>query len=419
MKPFYLLPIPILAIAIGWLRQPELERLRYENDGLQAAAPAPKFKSDRRPPPSAPLSESKRMEIVGMAREIQRIGEESGPQAASTRDLRKRFRAELSLLGRSEVMALIGQSTDGLDTTSRTKLMDTYVHAFIDEAPAEALLMVMEMRDYAARDFSLTLGLNRCAQADPALAIRIFSQLEAEGHAVTKDSVVLPGILAARARLEPEILVSYLASGEVTTRVGGLPGLAGRIGQELRNPEEHRAFLAALRTQAAKFPGSVAIGELRDGYVSQLAGQITGWPYDEAVLLVNAEFTPAEKASLLPLLRLKSEEPGRWVDWVAKLEQPAGREHPIGEFVRTWMEQDRAAARTWLEEQPESPVRDTALKNYALNLVNTDPAEAADAAMKLPAGENRGHAFAVIRSVWKKKDPAAWSAFASNRGLKQ
>jgi hypothetical protein len=426
MKPYYLIPIPILALAIGLLRQPELERLQQESARLQPAAPEIRFRSDRRPAPRLPLSEAKREEIVGLVRDFWPMANDPGRGGLEPRahylaimELSRRLQKELAGLNRDEVMGLIGTASAGQDAASRKKVTDLVLYAFVEGNPKEALLLGLELGETSSRSDFFTLAFNRSVAADPAFAIRIFNQMEADGLAGPIDAHVRPAIYTARARLEPAALISHLLSPEGSKEMLNLHGLPSVIGQQLRNPEEHRAFLAALRTEAANHHGSPVASQIRNEYLSHLNGKLTGWPVEEAVRLVDSEFTAAEKSELVYQLQMGSDEPGRWVDWVAKLERPDHREHPIGGFIRSWMKQNRAAARVWLDGQPEGSVRDTAAKNYAMQLANTDPAEAADAAMMLPAGKDRSHAFAVIRDEWRKKDPAAWSAFAGDRDLKQ
>ena len=424
MKPYYLIPIPILALAIGLLRQPELERLRQENTRLQPTAPEVRFRSERRPAPRQPFSEAKREEIVGIVREMRQMAYDPDRGGLEPRahfllfaDLSKQLLAKLAELGREDMKGLIENAVAGLDAPSRMKVTDLLLSSFASVNPKEALLLGLELGEISSRVSFFTMALTGSVAADPAFAIRIFNQMEADGLVAPIDTHVRPAILAARARLEPVALAAHLLSPQGAKDMRNLPGLPSVIGRELRNPEEHRAFLAALRTEAAKFPGSPVATELRNQYINHLNSKLTGWPYEEAVRLVDAEFTPAEKSGLVHKLEMEGEEPGLWADWVAKLEKPDHREYPIGGFIRNWMKQDRAAARVWLDGQPEGNVRNTAVKNYAMQLANTDPAEAADAAMMLPPGKDRSHALAVIRDEWRKKDPAAWSAFAGDRNL--
>lgn len=426
MKAYHLIPIPMLALAIGLLRQPELERLRQENTHLQPTAPEIRFRSERRPAPRQPLSASKREEIVGLVRDMRQMAYDPDQRGLEPRahfllfaDLSKQLLAELAKLNREEVKALIENAVTGLDASSSTKVTDLFLSSFASVNPKEALLLGLELGEISSRVSIFTMALTGSATVDPAFAVRIFKQMEADGLAGPIETHVRPAIYGARARLEPAALISHLLSPEGTQEMLNLHGATQRILQELRNPEEHRAFLAALRTEAGKAPGSKAASDLRNDSINFLNGRLPGWPHDEAVRLVDAEFTAEEKSKLVYQLQMESDEPGLWADWVAGLDRPAHLEHPIGGFIRSWMKQDRTAARVWLDAQPEGTVRDTAAKNYAMQLANTDPAEAADAAMMLPAGKDRSHAFAVIRDEWRKKDPAAWSAFAGDRDLKQ
>ncbi|WAC20334.1 hypothetical protein OVA24_02935 [Luteolibacter sp. SL250] len=426
MKPYHLIPIPILALAIGLLRQPELERLRQENTRLQPAAPEIRFRSERRPAPRMPLSEPKREEIVGLVRDFRRMADDPGRGGLEPRahylaimELSRRFQKELAGLNREEVMALIETASAGMDPASRSEVTYFFLYAFVEGNPKEALLLGLELGEIPARAEFLILAFNRSIPADPAFAIRTFNKMASDGLSGPIDSVVRPAIYAARARLEPVELISHLLSPEGAEEMLNLHGLHTAIGDHLRNPGEHRAFLAALRTEAAKQPGSPVAADLRNQYIVRLIGKLPAWPHDEAVRLVDAEFTAEEKSKLVYELQMEGDEPGLWADWVAGLEHSGPREHPVGGFIRVWMKQDRAAVRVWLDGQPEGTMRNTAAKNYAMELANTDPAEAADAAMMLPVGRDRSHALAVIRNEWRKKDPSAWSAFAGDRNLKQ
>lgn len=417
MKPIYLLPIPFIAIGVGWLRQPELEKLKRENVRLEQTAVPKKFRSENRTAARAPLTDVRQSAIHDMVMEIVRTKDESPFSVDPAKDIKKKLAVELSGLSHSEVILLIERSAAGTDSVGRENLINTYVSAFVQSNPREALALVLKLKDVPL-ERSLALVINRCIPVDPLLAIQAFDKLESEGSTIVFHPIVPTSIHAARARVDPENAISLLLSPKGVKQLDSMNDLPSRIADELRNPEEHRKFLAALRTQAEKFPDAAYLKQLRAGYVTELQRKAIGWPADEAIRLAELEFTPEEKKGLLPILD-SSDEPGAWVDWVAKLDWNESREHPIGGFVRNWMQFERATVRAWLDKQPEGSLRNTAVKNYSLSLAETDPAEAADAAMMLPAGPERSHAFAVVRPIWKKRNPSAWVAFAEERGLKK
>ena len=145
--------------------------------------------------------------------------------------------------------------------------------------------------------------------------------------------------------------------------------------------------------------------------------------YEGTVTFISsdAEFTPKEKQGVFNSL-ISMQDPvklGQWADWMGGLEKDPGREHVIGQFIRQWLVLDPHAAKTWLDAQPESPMRTTAAKNYAMNVASKDPLVAAEVALTLPPGNDRSHALAVVRDEWKKKDPAGYLAFAEKQGLKK
>lgn len=401
MKPWPVISvIALLSAAIGWKRQGTLEDLRRDNARLErSTSNDPKFRASDRSEPRTGLSAEQEEEIRSLLGQL--LAFQQQPGETNFHEIR-------------QVSELLVDRFANIDHSLALKLagdppqeeISALVARVLSQAnPREALLLLEKLPAYGKRDMDLRFAFLRAAPLDPSLIVRQFESYDDAGSPVVLDKEVLKTFFAAQARIEPEIAVSRLLSPKGTSMLQDINLLPQQICDELRNPEEHRAFLTALRMEGLKFPGSPRLEQLRSGYVGHLQQQLGAWPYDDAFPLVKNEFTEKETRSFVHRVISSHvpEEPERWAQWVSELPWDDKLNHPIGNFIRRWEYLDAAGARKWLETTPENAIRNEAIKNYALNRSSRAPADAADVAAMLPPGKERERVINIItRSAGRK-----------------
>ena len=415
MKPWHtLIPIVIAAAGFGAIRQATLSGLERENAKLEQASASWETSNSVRPRRSG-FPDSAKQEIQTIARDLRAAEESTDPEASlKGQELRTRLTKQLATADHQTVLKLIEEASAGMDESRKTAMIRSFVHALIQARPGESIMLLEALPEYERKTEDIMVAFLRCLPGDPALVVRAFERLDAYNSPAIRDEQIVRASFRAQARVEPEIAVARLLSPRGIEILPDLQGL--NLGDELRDSQEHHAFLSALRTEGMKFPGSARLESVRAGYLQALRQKMEGWPSEEALRIIKTEFTPKEQRQYVSFLHAP-EDPQKWADWVAEMDWDDKLNHPIGSFIRSWANTDSAGAGAWIEQQPDNPVRNEAIDNYALQLSATLPGKAAEAALLLPPGRDRNRTLKVISKKWKEQDPVAYAAFASRNGL--
>ena len=87
-----------------------------------------------------------------------------------------------------------------------------------------------------------------------------------------------------------------------------------------------------------------------------------------------------------------------------------------GLMAGDWLQQDPAAASTWLATLPPSPKRDAAVAGFCRELAPVDPSSAAHWALSMQDAKLKEKALRDAVGAWKQKDPAAAEAWLLEKG---
>lgn len=400
MKPILIiLPIVAVTAVIGWTRQSHLDRLNRENVRLEKSASAPQARSQRNERPPA-LSKAEASDIQSLASQlVTMIANAANPGAdhAARQATHKALQEKLSKLDHQAIHRLIEESAEGMNDERKAALYHAYVMTLAQINPQETVQLLAILPPYKGKDMAMRFAFQQTVSKNPSLAVRTFEKMEEAGDPSIRDIQILKYAFSAQARLEPEVTVGRLLSSKGEELIPDFKDLPRQICGELRDVTEHRAFLAALRTEGLKFPNSSRLEYLRGGYVSTLQERMAGWPFNDAMSVFENEFTPKEKRSFVNQLGHNSpDKPELWADWVSKMDWDDKLNHPIGNYIRNWADNDATGARKWLEGLPEGKIRDEAVENYALDRSHKAPDDATEVAMMLPAGKNRERVLKVI-----------------------
>ncbi len=100
------------------------------------------------------------------------------------------------------------------------------------------------------------------------------------------------------------------------------------------------------------------------------------------------------------------QDPESAASFAFTLSDPQAQKEFISGLVGHWANQDLAAANAWVQSLPAGPNQDSAMQVLAENLGHTQPALAAEMALKLPQDLQSG-ALMTIVSNWSSADPLA------------
>jgi hypothetical protein len=443
MKSRIVIPV-ILAVAlvVGLVQRSRLAGLKVDGSALEALASKLSQRASSRGGESLSESMARRttresdpaalahMEaIIAISERNIAIAEKCGnpatrtPEAtAAMKESMKNEPAEMwphfAELNHRQVLELIGrlQSSSHIPAIYRATIPQACVERFAESNAAEALQLILKLKDLPERDRYLTQAFARLSVENPGEAIRWFDEFSKKGEPVTRTPEMLESMMLAEARYDPARAVSGFLSSSAETP-DSIALLGAKLASKLRNAGEHQAFLAALRHEDAK-GSSPALAKIRSQYVANLASRMCGWPVEDATALMDSEFAPAEKITASQLISPGGlAEADRWASWFSKIEAPVDVKHPLVNFVSSWAQSDPFTIGNWLEQAPHGDLKNQAILQYATLGAAAAPAHAARLLVTLPANPERNVLLDRVLAHWKAKDRSAAEAFSAAHHL--
>lgn len=334
---------------------------------------------------------------------------------------------KLDAAGIAELIARV-KSRDAIPQEMRDRCYETCLGIMSWGMNAEAIALIQMAPESPGRDTKLYHQFYEWSQRRPAEAARWFEDELKKGNPLTSKlltdapdlqyvSILAQlradpdrGIALALARLAPDVSPSTLHNLGATT--------AGKLADEA----EHRDYLAALRRAAAQSPGNPVLAGIRSSYLQELTNsKLTDWSFDDAVALIDSEFTAQEKQEAASVISHFNDldEPQKWAAWIAKVDWPPEQEHPLDSYIGSWAYTDYTAAGEWLDRYPAGATKDSLIRSYSALIFDKFPAEAARRVSSLSAGPVRDRTLQNLYWRWVDKDPDAAGSFAKEHGLEQ
>ena len=321
-------------------------------------------------------------------------------------------------LNHRQVLELIGrlQGSPQIPAMDKPNIPQVCVERFVETNAVEALQLILKLEDLPEREKYLTKAFCCLAVENPGEAVRWFDELSKLGEPVTGTPEMLESMMLAEARYDPARAVSGFLSSSAETP-DSIALLGAKLASELRNAGEHQAFLAALRHEDAK-GSSPALAKIRSQYVANLARKMRGWPVEEATGLMDSEFAPGEKITASQLISPGGlAEADRWATWFSFIKAPVDANHPLVNFVGSWVQNDAVAAGNWLDQAPPGDLKNRAIVQYAMLGPDAEPAHAARLLVTLPATPERDVLLDRVLAHWRSKDRSAAEAFSAAHHL--
>lgn len=167
---------------------------------------------------------------------------------------------------------------------------------------------------------------------------------------------------------------------------------------------------------AAEQPYGRARGRMVDSLVTELVSQRGDAAARNAVLdLSDDKFRAGFAARLAE--RFAGTDPNGTVQWAAGLPAGETREKALASAVSSWAAKDPVAAGNYLRQSGTSPEYDQARKDYAEQVLRTDPEGAMAWAQAITDANGRTAAVQELLGSWTRRDATAAAAWAQANGV--
>jgi hypothetical protein len=250
----------------------------------------------------------------------------------------------------------------------------------------------------------------QCMQADEERTLALIEQEKSRGNPEVATTGIRQSVLLALAASDPDKMLARALSPELAADPDALAHLGAAVSGQLKKPDDHQRFFDALRRAQEKNPSPV-LETIRKDYVRELSNRLDAWPADEALPLIDSEFTSAERFQVAEQCSSRGDltEPDKWIDWFLKIDpaewaawskqQNNRYTHPLVRQIASRSMQDADLPAKWLEKIPPGPMRDEATLEYAWMIANRDPERAASYLDRLPQTKGKQNLVGKIKEA--------------------
>lgn len=438
MRASIVLTFIILAIGatLRWQDHQRLEVIRTEHDKLVAMAAGAGITlgegdsghgirvTKREREDREAIARLAASDLIAFAREMEAM-EESGK--GKDENMQKRILEmmdRMMALDSSQLKILIAEvrANRDLKDDMRRGIIGFSIMTLANDHPQAALTLFTE----ASEDFKddgmgkhvISTSLAKWAKDDPMAALAWVRENGKRFPDLVNDDAK-KGMISGAAASDPGLAFSLIGELGFKDASGAIDKIVGAA----RTPDERTATLAALRDHLAASTDPESIPDISGGAIRELTrsaaedGFEAGSKWIEEAGFSNDELSQIGGFSHT----IKSDETGKWVEWMGK-NLPAGKsDDSIRDMVSNWTRNDYQAAGKWLATTPEGAARNASVRAYAETVAKYDPETAAQWAMTLPAGADRELTIKSIYQDWPRKDDAskaARDAFGKAHGIK-
>lgn len=400
MKPILIVTVVAAAVTVAVIQHRKLSDLKVETVRLEAVRTPPTSKRSGRASSSAEIPRQATPEQLELARETmvealvsyQKRGTRLDPER-----MKQLFLAAGDFSGK-DIATFIGLlGTDprlaGLEGEAIT---DVCREIFSAAAPFAWKAYLEEHRDLPDWQNLFDSVVASCLRADGKRALAQFEEETARGNRDFASSSIRASVLRNLAASDPDKMLAMAALPDFAADPDALAHLGGGTASQLKKPDDHHRFLAALRRATGRNPDSSFLQTVRNDYIGAMRQQLQQWPLDSVQPLVDGEFTREEKQQFAEQVARRGdlENPSKWADWFLGIDlaewdrkiedgtQPA--KHPLVSQVANWSRTDASAAAAWLEKVPPGDLRSKVVQAFAWTIADRDPDLAADYLDELP-----------------------------------
>ncbi len=403
------------------------------NEALRKAAGAPipsgktaESRGDTGRPRSAGANDTRSLlgGLLAFAKELDASSDKDDLATLDTRrDAMLDWQRRLTGLEPGQMKDLIAGilSAPELGEESRQSLLRLLLESLTERHPLEALGIISSdpalIGDPGWKMRITSDAMVRGAGEAPEEVIRWYEDHPGAFSDQEKD-IITDRVLRALGQTDPELAFGMIKG----LGIQNIEYATGAIASSARTLDQASESLAAFREHLPAFGNPEAQDNLRFGVNRTLITNSFSHGFDEAVDWIGkAGFSQKELADYIFRVRrhVRQEEAPRWLGWIDEtISDRAVVSQVIPELVGDWTQTDYKAAGDWLESQPDSAVKTSAVRSHALTLARHQPDAAARWAMTMPTGEDRTSTLKMVVDRWRTIDAAAADAFASQHGVR-
>ncbi|MEO5914166.1 MAG: hypothetical protein ABIS50_08035 [Luteolibacter sp.] len=437
MKISIALSLLILAIGatLGWQDHQRLETVRESHAKLVAEAAKSGIVVDStHPEEGVRVTKHERedkekdakkaaAEFIAFAKEMEAMQKKGGPPDEATQKKIMDFMDRMMSLDAGQLKILIAEVRANKDLKDETRqgLIGFSIMTLANDHPQAALALLTESSDVFDENgmskHVISSSLAKWAKDDPMAALDWVRKNGEKFPDIVNDDAKR-GMISGAAANDPKLAFQLI--GELGLKDGD--SAIRSIVDAAKSPEERTATLAALREHLATLPE----GEMRDqaanSAIRSLAQNAAKEGFEAGSKWIeNAGFTPEQLAGVADggfSYNVKSDDTGKWVEWMGGNLPEGKSDSGIRNMVRNWTQNDYQAAGKWLSSTPDGPAKNVSIRTYAETVSKYEPETAAQWAMTLPPGKDRDQTLKNIYQNWPKDDAAAKEAFSKLRGIK-
>ncbi len=362
------------------------------------------------------------VEFIAFAKEMEAMEKKGGPPDEAQQKRIMEIMDRMMSLDPAQLKILIAEvrAAKDLKDEMRQGLIGFSIMTLSNDHPQAALALFTESSDLFTEsgmgNHVVSSSLAKWAKDDPLAAVEWVKKNSAKFPDLITDDAKR-GLISGTANQDPRLafkLIGELEIKEISQSINSIIRAA-------KTPEERTATLTALREHLATLPDEKKRAELSENAVRRFADNIADAGFDAGTRWIDeAGFSPTELDSFVSGLQGsgKSEETGKWIEWIGEKLPPDKADDRIENLVRNWTRNDFQAAGTWLAAAPDGPTKNAAIRSYAGTVAEYEPETATQWALTLPPGKDREQTLKTIYRNWPKDDTAAKEAFKLEHGIK-
>jgi hypothetical protein len=362
------------------------------------------------------------VEFIAFAREMEAMEKKGGPPDEAQQKRIMDIMDRMMSLDSAQLKILIAEVRAAKDLKDETRqgLIGFSIMTLASDHPQAALALFTEssdiMKGEGIGEHVVSSALAKWAKDDPLGALEWVRKNSAKFPDLITDQAKR-GLISGAAAQDPKLAFKLIGELGIKEAYQGISSIMSAA----KTPVERTSTLTALREHLATLKDEKAKTELSSNAMSNLASSVAREGFDAGTKWVaEANFTPAELESFADGLQgsAKSDENGKWIEWIGEKLPPDKAANNIQNLVSNWTRNDYQAAGKWLGTAPEGVTKNTAIRSYAETVSKYEPETAAQWAMTLPPGKDRDQTLRNIYHNLPKDDPAAKEAFKKLHNIK-
>ncbi|MES2924433.1 MAG: hypothetical protein V4819_22970 [Verrucomicrobiota bacterium] len=416
MKPILIATAILAAVGFAIVQQSKLSDLKAETARLEAGKTPSAVKRADRSLPAAEVprqATAAQIELVRGTMAEALVAFQKRTSHPDPERMKQLLLAVRDFSGKdiARLLALL-RDDPRLAGLEADKIVDACREIFSEAAPFAWRDYLESHRDLPDWQKLFDSAVSNCLKADGKRAIEQFEEETARGNRDFATSGIRTGVLLKLVASDPDKMLAMAASPEFAADPDALAHLGGFVDDQLKKPEDHLRFLAALRRATGKNPDSPLWQTVRKDYVREMSNQLQMWPFEPMKTLVDGEFTREEKWLVAEQASHRGdlEDKSKWADWFLGIDpaewdrwaagQPQRLLHPVIGMLGDWGRNDVAAASAWVEKLPPGDLRSKAVLEHAWSIADRDPDRAAGYLGELPESKGKQN---LVKKIGKAK----------------